>query len=109
MLVPGKPWGRNLEAFNDILRGGFGTPEGGFLLVWKDSQTSRDRLGWDETIKYLERKLNSAHPANLSKIHQEIEQARMHEGGTLFDTIVEIVRQHGPGGDEASDGVTLSN
>ena len=27
-------WGRNLDAVNDILRGGFGTPEGGFVLRW---------------------------------------------------------------------------
>ncbi len=29
VLVPGAEWGHNLDAFNDILRGGFGTPEGG--------------------------------------------------------------------------------
>ena len=28
-LIPRSDWGRNLDAFNDILRGGFGTPEGG--------------------------------------------------------------------------------
>jgi len=28
-LIPGAQWGRNLDAFNDILRGGFGTPEEG--------------------------------------------------------------------------------
>jgi RNAse (barnase) inhibitor barstar len=26
VLIPGYSWGHNLEAFNDILRGGFGTP-----------------------------------------------------------------------------------
>ena len=29
VLIPNAYWGRNLDAFNDILRGGFGTPEGG--------------------------------------------------------------------------------
>ncbi len=33
-------WGKNLDAFNDILRGGFGTPEGGFILRWTHSDTS---------------------------------------------------------------------
>ena len=28
-LVPGASWGRNLDAFSDILSGGFGTPDGG--------------------------------------------------------------------------------
>jgi len=31
-LIPGADWGRNLDAFNNILRGGFGTPEWGFIL-----------------------------------------------------------------------------
>ena len=38
VLIPGPYWGRNLDAFNDILRGGFGTPEVGFILRWKNSQ-----------------------------------------------------------------------
>ena len=29
------PWGHNLDAFNDILRGGFGTPVEGFVLAGK--------------------------------------------------------------------------
>ncbi|HEY7372734.1 MAG TPA: barstar family protein [Polyangia bacterium] len=38
-------WRGNLDAFNDILRGGFGTPDGGFVLVWQDHATSQHRLG----------------------------------------------------------------
>ena len=30
--IPGAEWGHNLDAFNDILRGGFGTPEDGFTI-----------------------------------------------------------------------------
>ena len=40
-------WRGNLDAFNDILRGGFGTPDGGFVLVWRDHAASRNRLGVD--------------------------------------------------------------
>lgn len=36
VLIPGVFWGHNLDAFNDILRGGFGTPEEGFSLVWRN-------------------------------------------------------------------------
>lgn len=36
---------RSLDAFNDILRGGFGTPEGGFVLRWRHADLSRARLG----------------------------------------------------------------
>jgi RNAse (barnase) inhibitor barstar len=45
VLIPLASWGRNLDAFNDILRGGFGTPEVGFEIRWKDHQLSRNRLG----------------------------------------------------------------
>jgi RNAse (barnase) inhibitor barstar len=40
ILIPGADWGRNLDAFNDILRGGFGTPYGRFVLVWKNHEES---------------------------------------------------------------------
>lgn len=41
VLIPGTDWGKNLDAFNDILRGGFGTPDDGFILKWKNSNLSR--------------------------------------------------------------------
>jgi RNAse (barnase) inhibitor barstar len=44
-LIPGSFWGRNLDAFNDILRGGFGTPEGGFVLRWLNAKHSKEQLG----------------------------------------------------------------
>jgi RNAse (barnase) inhibitor barstar len=46
VLIPTVFWGPNLDAFNDILRGGFGTPEEGFLLVWKHSDVSREKLSY---------------------------------------------------------------
>ena len=53
-------------------RGGFGTPESGWVLRWLNSEISRAALG-----------------------------------STLFDQIVEIVREHGAGGEEAEDGIVL--
>ena len=50
VLIPGVSWGHNLDAFNEILRGGFGTPEEDFRLVWKNSHLSRERLGYPETM-----------------------------------------------------------
>src|SRR2546428_8436805 len=61
-LIPGAEWGHNLDAFNDILRGGFGTPEGGFVLRWKNSDVSRERLGYPETVRQLERRVGSPPP-----------------------------------------------
>lgn len=44
-VIPGAAWGRNMNAFNDVLRGGFGTPDHGFSLRWIDHEQSRRRLG----------------------------------------------------------------
>ena len=71
-MIPDAYWGRNLDAFNDVLRGGFGTPEGGFTLRWKNHATSRRRLGQVQ-----------------------------------FNVLVDIIRIHRAGGDEAEDGVVL--
>lgn len=37
-------WGHNLDALNDVLRGGFGTPDEGFILIWDNSSVSRQAL-----------------------------------------------------------------
>jgi len=100
-------WGRNLDAFNDILRGGFGTPQSGFTLRWASSAVSAQRLGWPETIRYTENKLTTCHPANIPRVQADLAAARRGEGQTLFDIITSIIRAHGPGGTEAEDNVHL--
>lgn len=88
-------WSGNLDAFNDLLRGGFGTPDDGFVLVWQNHQKSRRDLGHVETARRLERLLSSCHPSNRACVRQHLEAARRGEGPTLFDEIVEIIRDHG--------------
>jgi len=100
-------WGRNLDAFNDVLRGGFGTPEGGFILRWENSALSRERLGYPKTIKWFRRLLARCHSESVIDFRQSAAGAIQGRGRTLFDLIVEIIRDHGPGGDEEEDGVEL--
>lgn len=107
LINPGKFWGRNLDAFNDILRGGFGTPKGGFIFVWKNSDLSRDRLGYVETIRWKEKVLTRCHPSNRRKIMAEIEDAKSGRGQTIFDILVEIIGIHCAGGREEIDGIEL--
>lgn len=106
VLIPGAYWGRNLDAFNDILRGGFGTPEEGFALVWKNSDLSRRRLGYLETVWQLGLRLEKCHPANREYVAHDLEAERQ-EGPTVFDWLVEIIRVHCPRGEEEEDGVEL--
>ena len=107
VLVPNHYWGQNLDAFNDILRGGFGTPDEGFLLIWKNSDLSRQRLGYSETIRQLELRLTRCHPSNRGHVGRDLRAALRHEGATVFDWLVEIIQRHGPGGDEEQDNVEL--
>ena len=75
VLVPGRQWGHHLDAFNDILVGGFGTPSGGFTIDWKDHALSQERLGYDETIRQLELRAESCHPQNRDKILADLATA----------------------------------
>lgn len=107
VLVPGARWGRNLDAFNDLLRGGFGTPDGGFVVRWIHADRSAARLGHAATARWLESKVETCHPANVARFRRELADARAGEGPTLFDTLIGILRDHGEGGSEAEDRVVL--
>lgn len=107
VVIPGAAWGRNLDAFNDILRGGFGTPDEGFTLRWKNHGISRQRLGCPETVRQLEKRLERCHPANRKKVSEDLGRARAGEGPTVFEWLVEIITVHGEGGKEHEDNVRL--
>ena len=84
-------WRGNLDAFNDILRGGFGTPDEGFILVWRNSELSRERLGYPETIKWLKERIRHCHPSNVEDFRQRLGLAQQNKGKTIFDMLVEII------------------
>jgi hypothetical protein len=100
-------WQGNLDAFNDILRGGFGTPAGGFILRWVNSGISRERLGYIETVRQLEERLKKCHLTNRAHVTEDLKAAKAGLGPTVFDWLVEIIESHGEGGDESEDGVEL--
>lgn len=107
VLVPDARWGHTLDAFNDLLRGGFGTPADGFVLVWENADLSRIRLGYAETTRQLERRLAHCHPSQRYFVKRQIAESQNHEGDTVFDWLVDILRAHGAGGEEAEDNVVL--
>ena len=88
------PWNGGLDAFNDFLHGGLGTPDEGFVLIWRRSDLSRERLGFKETLCWLEKGLKRGHPSNVQYFKDRIAAAKQNEGETLFDTLVEIIRGH---------------
>jgi RNAse (barnase) inhibitor barstar len=107
VLIPGAGWGHNLDAFNDILRGGFGTPDEGFILIWQNSQVSKKRLAYSETVHLLERRLERCHTTAHRSVKAQLRNAQNNKGATVFDWLVEIIRVHGIEGDEAEDNVIL--
>jgi hypothetical protein len=106
-VIPDADWGRNLDAFNDILRGGFGTPEEGFIFCWDNHDISKQRLGYFETARQLRKRLERCHPSNTASVEERLAEALRHEGPTVFDWLVEIIQCHCPGGDEEADGIEL--
>jgi hypothetical protein len=106
-LLVNYTWRGNLDAFNDLLRGGFGTPENGWMLRWFNSELSRSALGYEATIQRLEWVLLTCHPSHRLNIEDRIRRARRGQGPTLFDEIVDTIREHGPGGRESEDGIVL--
>jgi RNAse (barnase) inhibitor barstar len=107
VLIPDRVWGHNLDAFNDILRGGFGTPAEGFTIEWRSHTLSRERLGYEETIRQLKRRLEKCHPQNRDSVSTDLTLAQSHVGPTVFDWLIEIIRRHGAEGEEGKDGVEL--
>jgi RNAse (barnase) inhibitor barstar len=88
--------GRNLDAFSDLLRGSFLVTEyeEPIRLIWRNSAKSKEDLSWDETLDYLQAKLSRSDPSWIPTIGEEIRLARAHQGPTLYDRIVEMIRGH---------------
>ncbi|MCK6484092.1 MAG: barnase inhibitor [Phycisphaerae bacterium] len=98
LLIPGARWGRPLNAFNDILRAGFGTPEAGFIVKSVNSLLSRERLDDQMSVRQLGMRLGRADRTYRPRLRTELESARNHVEPTVFDRIVDIIRNHGPAG-----------
>lgn len=91
-------FGRNLDAFADCLTGGFGTPEDGdYAVVWRNHVLSRTALGYPETLRQLEKRLDHCHPDNRPRVRAELDEARAGRGPTVFDWLVEIFEEQIPG------------
>ena len=87
--------GRNLDAFNDILRGGFGVfDEGRVHIIWEAAAKSQADLGYPATAAFWTQVLAKCHPTNQASVQAKIDQAQRHEGPTLFDVIADIMREH---------------
>jgi undecaprenyl-diphosphatase len=92
---------RSMDAFNDLLRGGFGDIEPGeeLHILWRNADKSRADLGYAATAAYYQRLLERCHPDNREKIRKRLDRALAGEGDTLFDLICGVIRRTDSGHD----------
>lgn len=85
-----------LDGFNDILYGGFGVFENKeeIEIIWKESQKSKEDLGFTATRKFYENKIRQGKPFNIELIQQQLDELIEGKGQTLFDILVEIIESH---------------
>jgi RNAse (barnase) inhibitor barstar len=107
VIIPGAVWGRNLDAFNDILRGGFGTPDRSFTIRWRNHGTHVSDSVTPSRQNNWRRSSARCHPENRTSVEAELREAELGRGSTVFDWLVEIIRVHGPAGTESGDRVAL--
>ena len=77
-----------LDGFDDILYGFEGE------IIWKDSDKSREDLGFDSTKEFYENKIRIGKPFNIELIQQKLDDLIDGNGQTLFEILVEIIGSH---------------
>lgn len=85
--------GRNLDAFNDILRGGFGMHDDEPIrILWINFSKSKMDLGYNATVKFHKCCLKICHKTNIAMVKERIKNAKNNKGKTLLDMIVDIIK-----------------
>jgi RNAse (barnase) inhibitor barstar len=77
-----------LDGFDDIL---YGVDSD---ITWKDSQKSKEDLGFELTKEFYENKIRIGKPFNVKLIQQKLEDLIDGKGQTLFEILVEIIESH---------------
>lgn len=77
-----------LDGFNDIL---YGVKTD---ITWKDSQKSKEDLGFTATKEFYENKIRIGKPFNVKLIQQKLDELIDGNGQTLFEILIEIIESH---------------
>jgi len=98
VFMAGEDWqlGDSLDAFNDLLYGGFGVIKnaGPVVLLWRNMERSRTALGYDVTKRYYEEKLLPDSPFNKEHFREKLDALNNGTGQTYFDILLEIIAAH---------------
>jgi RNAse (barnase) inhibitor barstar len=93
-LVPGEQWGKNLDAFNDVLGWPLTRDREPYVLVWRRSNLSRKRLNHLEVERHWEAVVQAGGRKAGALQAKRIAEAARCEGPTAFDILVEIIQKH---------------
>ena len=77
-----------LDGFNDIL---YGVDTD---IIWKNSQKSREDLGFNSTKEFYQNKIRIGKPFNVNLIQQKLDELIDGNGQTLFEILIEIIESH---------------
>ena len=88
--------GHSLDAFNDLLFGGYGALQGtqSVDLVWHHIDHSRQALGDQTTRVYYLDKLRPGSPYNKELVEEKLAALESGRGETYFDLIMTIIGDH---------------
>ena len=88
--------GESLDAFSDLLYGGFGEIKGNepVQFIWKDINKSKQSLGVEATKVFYEEKLANPSTYNVSWAKDKLKALENGEGQTYFEIIIEIIKEH---------------
>ena len=89
ILMEGAGWKLGtLDGFDDILYGFQGE------IIWKDSEKSKQDLGFEATKEFYQNKIKQGKPFNINLIQQKLDELVAGNGPTLFDILFEIIESH---------------
>src|SRR5690606_1032694 len=88
--------GPSLDAFNDMLYGGYGAIRGNepVRLRWLNLEKSRRDLGVEATIDFYKAKLEQPEKFNPEWSRRKLEELSQGVGQTYLDIILEIIGHH---------------
>lgn len=98
VFMVGESWmiGHSLDAFDDLLFGGYGALQGAqsVELVWHHMDHSRKALGYQVTRDYYLDKLKPGSPYNKKLFAEKLAALESGTGETYFDRVMAIIAEH---------------
>ena len=88
--------GPSLDAFNDMLYGGYGAIRGNesIRLRWLNFEKNRKDLGVETTVAFYRAKLERPEAFNEEWSRGKLEELERGEGQTYMDILLEIIDEH---------------